>query len=156
MKVQVLLPKIFDFTFTYNHDSKIKYKIGDIVEIPFGLKNEIGVIWSGDSATDKKIKIKNIKKKVGNYFLDKKLIKFIEWFSMYNMASKGLVLKMCIGGSENYFKKEEKNTLSNNIRKKKYQLNDQQINALNYLKSDNSSFNVSVLQGVTGSGKTLV
>ena len=156
MKVQVLLPKIFDFTFTYNHDSKIKYKIGDIVEIPFGLKNEIGVIWSGDSATDKKIKIKNIKKKVGNYFLDKKLIKFIEWFSMYNMASKGLVLKMCIGGSENYFKKEEKNTLSNNIRKKKYQLNDQQINALNYLESDNSSFNVSVLQGVTGSGKTLV
>jgi len=156
MKVQVLLPKIFDFTFTYNHDSKIKYKIGDIVEIPFGLKNEIGVIWSGDSATDKKIKIKNIKKKVGNYFLDKKLIKFIEWFSMYNMASKGLVLKMCIGGSENYFKKEEKNTLSNNIRKKKYQLNDQQINALNYLESDNLSFNVSVLQGVTGSGKTLV
>ena len=156
MKVQVLLPKIFDFTFTYNHDSKIKYKIGDIVEIPFGLKNEIGVIWSGDSATDKKIKIKNIKKKIGNYFLDKKLIKFIEWFSMYNMASKGLVLKMCIGGSENYFKKEEKNTLSNNIRKKKYQLNDQQINALNYLESDNLSFNVSVLQGVTGSGKTLV
>ena len=44
MKAQVLLPKVFDYPFTYNLNS-IKIKIGDIVEVPFGSKNEIGVIW---------------------------------------------------------------------------------------------------------------
>ena len=68
MKVQVLLPKIFDFTFTYNHDSKTEYKVGDIVEIPFGLKSEIGVIWSGNSIADKRIKIKNLNNL--HYFYD--------------------------------------------------------------------------------------
>ena len=156
MRVQVLLPKIFNFSFTYIHDKKKRYKIGDIVEVPFGKKNEIGVIWSEGNSIDKKIVIKNIKKKIGKYHLDKKLIKFIEWFAMYNMVPKGLVLKMCIGNSDNYFKKDNKIILNENTKKIYYGLNKQQINAINYLESDKSGFNVSVLQGVTGSGKTLV
>ena len=43
MKAQVLLPKIFNFPFTYN--SRFRNKIGNIVEVPFGSKKEIGVIW---------------------------------------------------------------------------------------------------------------
>ena len=156
MKAQVLLPKVFNFTFTYNYEQNKDYKIGDIVEVPFGNKNEIGVIWNGITTIDKKIKIKNIEKKVKNYCLDKKLINFIEWFSMYNMVPKGLVLKMCIGGNENYFKKNKENINKNNISLKKYELNNQQKNALKYLEKKNSNFNVSVLQGITGSGKTLV
>ena len=86
MKVQVLLPKIFNLTFTYSHESLRDYKIGDIVEVPFGNKKEIGVVWKGFNTANKNIKIKNIKKKISNYSLDKNLIKFIEWFSTYNMV----------------------------------------------------------------------
>ena len=75
---------------------------------------------------------------------------------MYNMVSKGLALKMCIGSSENYFKKNKEKIIDKLIESKNYQLNEQQKNALKYLENDNSGFNVSVLQGVTGSGKTLV
>ena len=156
MKVQVLLPKVFNFTFTYSHDPKKKYKIGDIVEVPFGAKKEIGVIWNGINTANEKIKIKNINKKIENYCIDKKLINFIDWFSMYNMVSKGLVLKMSIGGNENYFKKKKRNIKNEIIKIENYRLNKQQENALNYLKKHNSGFNVSVLQGITGSGKTLV
>ena len=156
MKVQVLLPKIFNFTFTYAIDSKKTCKIGDIVEVPFGTKKEIGVIWKGNSNLDKNIKIKNIKNKIENYHLDTKLTKFIEWFSMYNMVPKGLVLKMCIGSSDNYFKKNNKNIINKIIINKKYELNEQQKKALSYLENSSSNFNVSVLQGITGSGKTLV
>ena len=60
MKVQVLLPKIFNFSFTYNHDPKENYKTGDIVEVPFGSKTEIGVIWDGESLVDKKISIATV------------------------------------------------------------------------------------------------
>ena len=156
MKVQVLLPKIFNFTFTYAYDQKNNYKIGDIVEVPFGPKTEIGVIWSGLSAVDKKIKIKNIKKRIENYSLSKKLIQFIDWFSMYNMVPRGLVLKMCIGSNENFFKKNEEKIKNKITHIEKYLLNQQQKVALKYLEKNSSNFNVSVLQGVTGSGKTLV
>ena len=156
MKVQVLLPKIFNFTFTYAYEQKNNYKIGDIVEVPFGPKTEIGVIWSGLSAVDKKIKIKNIKKRIENYSLSKKLIQFIDWFSMYNMVPRGLVLKMCIGSNENFFKKNEEKIKNKITHIEKYLLNQQQKVALKYLEKNSSNFNVSVLQGVTGSGKTLV
>ena len=42
MKAQVMLPKIFDFPFTYK--SNFVGKIGNLVEVPFGQKTEIGVI----------------------------------------------------------------------------------------------------------------
>ena len=57
MKAQVLLPKVFNFPFTYN--SKNENKIGNLVEIPFGSKNEIGVIWKNNFLEPKNIKIKD-------------------------------------------------------------------------------------------------
>ena len=99
MKSQVLLPKIFNFPFTYN--SRIESKIGNLVEVPFGSKKEIGVIWKNNYFEPENIKIKYINKST-EYFIDRKLIDFIEWFSTYNMVPIGLVLKMAIGGSDNF------------------------------------------------------
>ena len=61
MKAQVLLPKVFNFPFTYNVE--LKCKIGNIVEVPFGQKKEIGVVWKNNYSEPKNIKIKNINKK---------------------------------------------------------------------------------------------
>ena len=94
MKAQVLLPKVFNFPFTYN--TKAEEKIGDLVEVPFGSKQEIGVVWKSNYFEPKNIKIKNISKKI-DYSINKKLMEFIEWFSTYNMVPIGLVLKMVIG-----------------------------------------------------------
>ena len=63
MKAQVLLPKIFNFSFTYN-TNKQKLIPGDIVEVPFGKNKEIGVVWPDKSFASQDIKIKNINKKV--------------------------------------------------------------------------------------------
>ena len=63
MKLQVLLPRVFNYPFTYS-SNKIKVKIGDLVEIPFGLKKEFGIIWNNGHSEPKKIKIKNIIKKI--------------------------------------------------------------------------------------------
>ncbi len=101
MKAQVLLPKVFDFPFTYN--SRFKNKIGNLVEVPFGSKKEIGVIWKNNYSVPENIKIKNILEET-EYSIDKKLIKFIEWFSSYNMVPVGLVLKMAIGGSDRFIR----------------------------------------------------
>ena len=42
MKVEVLLPKIFNFSFTYDSNGTL-LKIGDIVSVPFGKSKAIGV-----------------------------------------------------------------------------------------------------------------
>ena len=63
MKAQVLLPKIFNYPFTYQCEKNF-LKTGDFVEVPFGKKKEIGVVWPGKKSDLKKIKIKNINKKI--------------------------------------------------------------------------------------------
>ena len=96
MKAQVLLPKIFNFSFTYK-TKKEKLTSGDIVEVPFGKEKAIGVVWPGESFAPKDIKIKNIHKKIDKISLNKNFINFIKWFAMYNVTPVGLVLKMVIG-----------------------------------------------------------
>ena len=153
MKAQVLLPKVFNFPFTYKSNSNCK--IGDLVEVPFGLKKEIGVIWKNKYTEPQNIKLKLIKRKT-KFSIDKKLIDFIEWFSSYNMVPIGLVLKMVIGNPDRFLKKEDifNNSIINKT--KKFILNKEQLQALKFLETKNTGFNVSVLQGTTGSGKTLV
>ena len=153
MKAQVLLPKVFNFPFTYN--SIPETKIGDLVEVPFGSKKEIGVIWKNNYSEPKNIKFKNIKRKTG-YSIDKKLVNFIQWFSSYNMVPVGLVLKMVIGRSDQFIKIKDDLNKTKKTKKKLFELNQEQIEALSFLEKVNKKFDVSVLQGTTGSGKTLV
>ena len=155
MKAQVLLPKIFNFSFTYNSNN-ISLKIGDLVEVPFGQNKEIGVVWKSKNIELKNIKIKNISNKINNYSIDKKLIDFVEWFSVYNMVPLGLALKMAIGNKNNFTKKKDSSFNKSKKKTKKYVLNNEQKKAFEYLDSVNNKFDVSVLQGTAGSGKTLV
>ena len=153
MKAQVLLPKIFNFPFTYN--SNIQSKIGNLVEVPFGSKKEIGVIWKNNYLEPNDIQIKDIKK-ITEYSINRKLIDFIEWFSSYNMVPIGLVLKMAIGGTDKFIKVNDTLSRSKKTKKKTYLLNQEQRKALKFLEKVNNKFDVSELQGTTGSGKTLV
>jgi len=153
MKAQVLLPKVFNFPFTYN--TKGENKIGDIVEVPFGSKNEIGVIWKNKFTEPENIKIKDIKNNTG-YKINNRLVDFIEWFSTYNMVPIGLVLKMVIGSTDNFIRIKDDSLKVKKTKVKKYKLNSEQEKALKYLEKINNKFDVSVLQGTTGSGKTLV
>ena len=153
MKAQVLLPKVFNFPFTYN--SKNLSKIGNLVEVPFGAKNEIGVIWKSTYLEPKNIKLKNINK-LTKYTIDKRLVDFIEWFSSYNMVPIGLVLKMVIGGNNKFITAKDGPLELKKTKKKFFSLNQEQLKALKFLEKSNNKFDVSVLQGTTGSGKTLV
>ena len=153
MKAQVLLPKIFNYPFIY--ESNKKGNIGDLVEVPFGTKKEIGIIWKNNRSEPKNIKIKNIKRFV-KYSINKKLVNFIEWFSTYNMVSVGLVLKMVMGDSDKFFKNKDDILVEKKTKIKRFEFNSEQLEAIKFLEKENKKFDVSVLQGVTGSGKTIV
>ena len=156
MKIPVLLPKIFNYPLTYISSSKDNFQKGDVVEVPFGNSKEIGVVWDKLQTTDKKIKLRRINKKIDKINFDKKMIKFIDWFSVYNIVPKGMALKMCLGGKNNFIKIENEKEFETLVKKNNYSLNNEQNIALKDLKKSGDNFNVSVLQGVTGSGKTIV
>ena len=155
MKVPVLIPRIFDYPHTYLSGKFDKLKPGSIVLVPFGSKKEIGVIWDKQEKTNKIFKLKNVLEKK-SISLNENLIKFINWFSLYNLAPKGMVLKMCLG-DKSFFSKNSNFIDDTKIKKKnKFNLNPEQKRCLDDINSFGNKFNVTLLQGITGSGKTIV
>ena len=157
MKVPVLLPNIFDHPFTYT--SKEKLKIGDYVEVPFGKKKMIGIIWDDfEEEPKKKFKIKDIIKKFTKDPLESKTIKFLNWFSDYNIVPKGMALKLHLVNNsiEEDYKTDTYDQFNEKHPIKDYRLNTQQKKSLSEIEKGDENFRVHVLQGTTGSGKTIV
>jgi len=157
MKYPILLPNIFNHPFTYESD--ISLKIGEFVLVPFGKSKITGVVWNEFEKNDtKKFKVKGVIKRLDVTPLKKETINFLNWFSEYNLIPKGMTLKLILLSSEAIEKKEKKfyEPFRNNIKKNSITLSINQIKSLEKMNSSNKKFRVHVLQGTTGSGKTLV
>ena len=158
MKVPVLFPKIFDYQFTYKSEIFESLKSGDFVKAPFGSSEITGVVWPHEQKTEKKFKIKKISKKINVKNLNPSMIEFISWFSKYNLVPLGMSLKMCLLNKnvveKNFNKEFDKFKIKR--RKNKFLLNVEQKKSLVFIRSIGNNYNVTVLEGVTGSGKTLV
>jgi len=158
MKVPILFPKIFNHPFTYQSEISEKLKPGDFIKAQFGSNVITGVVWIEEQKTEKKFKIKKISKKINVESLNKSMIKFIIWFSKYNLVPLGMVLKMCLLNKDVVEKNfdNEYNKFDINKIKNKIFLNPDQKKSLSFIRSLGDNYNVTVLEGVTGSGKTLV
>ena len=157
MKFPILLPNIFDHPFTY--ESSIDLKLGDYVEVPFGKSKITGVVWDEfEKNSNKTFKIKKVLKKLDVTPLKKNTIKFLNWFSEYNIIPKGMALKLILLSSHAIENKElsSYNNFKSEIKNTSIKLTKDQIKAYEEMVSTNQNFRVHVLQGTTGSGKTLV
>ncbi len=157
MKVPILLPNIFNHPFTYESD--IDLKEGDYVVVPFGKSKITGVVWDEfEKKNSKNFKIKNVLKKLNVTPLKKTTIKFLNWFSEYNIIPKGMALKLVLISS-NAVEKYQKDThkiVDKDIKKNSVKLSEEQKKSLKKMNVSNQKFRVHVLQGTTGSGKTMV
>jgi primosomal protein N' (replication factor Y) (superfamily II helicase) len=157
MKVPILLPNIFNHPFTYNSDLKLKE--GDYVIVPFGKSEITGVVWNEfEKQTNKNFIIKKVLKKLDVPSLNKNTIKFLNWFSEYNMIPKGIALKLLLLSSNVVEKisSEVYEQFKISIKKNKIELSKEQNDCLKKMNISNQKFRVHVLQGTTGSGKTMV
>ena len=157
MNFPILLPNIFNHPFTYESD--LKLEIGDFVEVPFGKSKIVGVVWKEfEQNNGKSFKIKKIIRKLETPKLKKKTLEFLNWFAEYNIVPKGMTLKLllCSGKAiekiDNKFYKD----FNFKIKKNLFKLTEDQKKILNEINFSNNKFNVHVLQGTTGSGKTIV
>ena len=157
MKVPILLPNIFNHPFTY--ESELNLKVGDYVVVPFGKSKITGVVWNEfEKKSSRSFKVKNVLKKLDVTPLKKTTINFLNWFSEYNIIPKGMALKLVLLSS-NAIEKFQKDTYRNfksSIEKKLIKLSEEQKKSLKKMNVSNQNFRVHVLQGTTGSGKTMV
>ncbi len=157
MKFPILLPNIFNHPFTYESD--LNLKVGDYVVVPFGKSKITGVVWDEfEKKNNKNFKLKTVSKKLNVIPLKKTTIKFLNWFAKYNIIPKGMALKLVLLSSNviEKFQQEVFKTFNTNIGASKIKLSEEQKRSLKKMNISNQKFRVHVLQGTTGSGKTIV
>ena len=157
MKVPILLPNIFNHPFTYESD--LNLKVGDYVIVPFGKSKITGVVWNEfEKKNNKNFKVKSVIKKLNILPLKKTTIRFLNWFSEYNIIPKGMALKLVLlsGNAIEKFSKGNYENFKFDKKKNSIKLSEEQKKSLKNMNISNQKFRVHVLQGTTGSGKTMV
>ena len=158
MKIPILLPNIFDHPFTYN-SSIISLKLGDYVEVPFGKSKKIGIVWDEfEKNKNKQYLIKNVIRKLQIPSLNLETINFLKWFSEYNIVPIGMSLKLHLLSNEaiETQNNEELEKYNKYEKPNKIKLSNEQLNSVNDITINDNKFRVHVIQGTTGSGKTIV
>ena len=157
MQIPVLLPNIFNHPFTYEFHKKLSP--GTYVKVPFGKKNLTGVVWNlFEKRVQKKFKIKKIKSIIEVNPLRIETINFLNWFSNYNLVPIGMCLKLHLlsGDAITRFDDKEYLIFKNKKTTKNFKLSQDQNKVFRELLKKIGEFRVHLLQGTTGSGKTIV
>ncbi len=142
----------------YDYLSDIPLQVGTFVVAPFGRKKLTGVVWDKEPNTHvEKSKIKSIIEVLPFQPLPYETVQFVNWVSLYTLAPLGAVLKMALLTE---FDKQSKKPLTFQKPDPKHltlTFSAAQKNAVQIMTEQlEKGFSVSLLDGVTGSGKTEV
>lgn len=156
---EILLPSVHKQGFDYLAPAGMELVAGDIVSVPFGKSDTLGVVWGLGKANIASRKIKNITTHHANFpKLSEQMRKFIDWSAWYNCSPKGAILKMVLPIDD--IEKTGRLKLDFEFDTAKialHPLSEIQQNAANVLSEKLANgFSVTLLDGVTGSGKTEV
>ncbi|MEI6730389.1 MAG: DEAD/DEAH box helicase family protein, partial [Pseudomonadota bacterium] len=158
--IGVLLPLIFRKSFDYAIPYDMDLQIGDYVKVPFGKKSLWGVVWSQASGDIDPKKVKTIEA-VAEHIpaMNENMRKLIEWVAWYSLAPLGQVLKSAMPMQEalDGVKSRKSQPTTYDLQPTTCNLSAEQQQAVDILtKKIGQGFSVSLLDGVTGSGKTEV
>ena len=97
-KISVMLPITISptngSTFDYRILKGLKLSLGDFVNVPFGSRSVIGVVWGKNSGYCSEDKLKNISFKLDCPPMPEVSRQFVDWVARYTVSSPGAVLKM--------------------------------------------------------------
>jgi primosomal protein N' (replication factor Y) len=96
--VDVLVPVALDHTYSYRVPGELELKPGDIVAVPLGAREVIGVVWADDVTIRPGLhnRMKDVELKLDHPPLKPELRKFVDWVSEYTLSPRGMVLRMCL------------------------------------------------------------
>jgi primosomal protein N' (replication factor Y) len=170
---EILLPTLFNQAFDYLAADDAQLSLGDIVTVPFGRQELLGVVWGWGKADIPASKLKKIIKihsnKEGGGFLplSENFRKFIDWAAWYNCGARGAMLKMVLPIGADAIEKQGRGKVAEIAQKITKKIDVMKINLaplseIQQIAADDLSeklgvgFSVTLLDGVTGSGKTEV
>ena len=154
-KISVLLPNPFSVGTYFSQE---KLPAGTFVRVPFGRTKLTGVVWPvppDESVPEKKIK--KIESVLPCSVLPPVSRRFVEWVSGYTLAPLGLILKMEMPVDD-----VDKQSRHPTVFEKPVlplapmAFSKQQQKAIDFLRQKADGFSVTLIDGVTGSGKTEV
>jgi primosomal protein N' (replication factor Y) (superfamily II helicase) len=96
--VDVLVPVALDHTYSYRAPPGLELQPGDVVAVPLGRSETIGVVWAGDVAINPGLhnRLKDVEGKLDVPPLTVELRKFVDWVSNYTLTPRGMVLRMTL------------------------------------------------------------
>jgi primosomal protein N' (replication factor Y) len=96
--VDVLVPVALDHTYSYKVPPELALKPGDIVAVPLGAREAIGVVWADDITIKPGLhnRMKDVVLKLDYPPLKPELRTFVDWISDYTLSPRGMVLRMCL------------------------------------------------------------
>ena len=97
--VDVLTPVALDQAFSYVVPSNLSLVNGDVVRVPFGTRETVGVVWEIRDGPGGASNLKQVKELAAMPRLAVPLMKFIDWVARYTLAPRGAVLRMAAGMS---------------------------------------------------------
>jgi primosomal protein N' (replication factor Y) len=96
--VDVLVPVALDRAYSYWVPDKLALAPGDIVSVPLGAREATAVVWAENPTPDIRLdnRLKDVDEKLDIPPLKPELRSFVDWVANYTVASRGMVLRMCL------------------------------------------------------------
>ena len=158
MILEVLLPTLSkDKTFFYTTNPSISSKIdiGQLVNLTFRKKPQVGVVIKKHKELNLTFRLLKINKVLEGLILKKEVLKSIEFLSVYTCSPISIILKNFL--SSFCLKSEKLEKSFETIKRPKILYSYDQIDVQKRIQNLGlNKFNVITLNGVTGSGKTRV
>ena len=96
--VDVLVPVALDQAYSYRVPEGAELAPGDIVAVPMGARDCLGVVWADNLAPNPRLhnRLKDVDSKLDYPPLKPELRQFVDWVAQYTLASRGMVLRMAL------------------------------------------------------------
>src|SRR5947207_12687523 len=96
--VDVLVPVALDHAYSYRAPPELDLHVGDIVAVPLGASEAVGVVWADNVAIKPGLhnRLKDIEARLDYPPLREELRKFVDWVANYTLSPRGMVLRMAL------------------------------------------------------------
>src|SRR3954471_16325721 len=96
--VDVLVPVALNQTYSYRVPRGVELEAGDVVAVPLGPREVIGVVWAPNENPDPRLhnRLKDVGEKLDVPPLKAELRTLVDWVSNYTLSARGMVLRMSL------------------------------------------------------------
>src|SRR6476659_7463484 len=101
--VDVLVPVALNQTYSYRVPRGMALAPGDVVAVPLGPREVIGVVWAQNANPDPRLynRLKDIGETLDVPPLRGELRDLVDWVANYTLSARGMVLRMSLRMGEN-------------------------------------------------------